>query len=146
MRLQAFGEIGQTDLMQCEPLLQRQTIEDILLGHLMSPGDRDIPDFKASLNDWTDLAQGEGSHPEHCPCTGQPASDAYRPAAARHELRSARLLLLIRHLHRARPPPLVAAMGGRLSWAFSEWHFHAACYVPFIFATADSSIRSVNSS
>src|SRR5262245_1934838 len=115
MRLQAFGEIGQTDLMQCEPLLQRQTIEDILLGHLMSPCDRDIPDFKTSLNDRTQLARGEGSHPEHSACTGQPDSNAYRPAAACHEFRSARLLLLTRRLHRARPPPLVAAMGGRLS-------------------------------
>src|SRR5262249_59204662 len=146
MCLQAFAKIRQTDLMQGDPLLQRQTIEDILLGHLMPPRDRHVSDFKTSLNDRTKLARGEGSYPEHCACTGQPACRAQRPAAAHDQLRSARPLFLIRRLHRARPLPLVATMGDPLSRTFSEWHFHAACSVPFIFATADSSIRSVNSS
>jgi hypothetical protein len=59
--------------MQCEPLLQSQTIEDVLLRHLMPPFDQHVSDFKTALNDGTKLTRGEAPYPEHCGRSDNPA-------------------------------------------------------------------------
>src|SRR5690242_9059226 len=105
-----------------------------------------LSDLEAPLKSWSEVAHDEKPRPTDGSCGGEPSDQPQDAPTSSHHLRPLRVYGLLSRVQGTGAFPLIAAVRDSLRGLRVKRVLHPASPLFLIFASADSSIRSVSSS